>query len=148
MFSQIIKPNNFVVSSKKNWGISAFPCGTYLLLENWQWTSWKQRTWRKWMLAAYQVIQPPAACCVVIFVPHSPPELATRQQLATTTDPFKICTKSTPLSRLISKILTWRSFCSKTGRGSRRRRRRSRKTPSIRTSMRVSALKFPLSKYR
>lgn len=32
--SQIIKPTNFVVSSKKNWGISAFLCGTYLLLEN------------------------------------------------------------------------------------------------------------------
>lgn len=34
MFSLIIKPNDFVASSKKNWGISASPCGMYLLLEN------------------------------------------------------------------------------------------------------------------
>lgn len=41
--------------SKRNWGTSASHFATYLLLANWPSSSWRQRTSRKWMWAAYLV---------------------------------------------------------------------------------------------
>lgn len=51
--------NVFWNFSRRNWVMYAFLYGMSPLLGNWRWTSWRQRTWRKWMSVDYQVIEPP-----------------------------------------------------------------------------------------
>lgn len=116
----------------------------YPLLENWQWTSWKQRIWRKWMLVAYQVIKPLINILSDICLSHC------KNCLLQSHKEVKWLHKTQLYHHLFlfHKIRMWRLFCSKMGNGLRRKRQQSRKTPSILTLMRVSASMSPSSRYR
>lgn len=128
MYNMTISPCLcFAADSKRSWVTSVYPFVMCPPPGNLRLTSWRPRTWRRWMLEDCQVRQhTPARVLGLLFS----------------------CSDAGPLLLPVSQIRLSKWCCSTMGSDWRRKRRQSNKTRWTLTSTRALASRSPSPRFR